>query len=240
MLYLFCESSNYCRENVVSDDKTARGSSRRLFIKASVLGGVVAAFSRTAGSAGRSGHSPTPTPSEIEGPFYPLTPQKDKDFDLTRIRGRSGVAKGRIIFVEGQVLDTEGNPIEDATVDLWQANAAGRYWHQRDQNRAPLDPNFQGWAIVQSERNGQFRFKTVFPGQYPAAVDWIRPPHIHFKISKPGFRELVTQMYFPGQPLNDVDLLLMQKSDAEARRMIAEQVEGNPERFRYTPVLERV
>lgn len=222
----------------MSDDEKARGASRRLFIKASVLGGVVAAASRAAGSAGVSVYSPTP--SEIEGPFYPLMPQKDRDFDLTRIRGSSGVAKGRIIFVEGRVLDTAGEPVEDATVDLWQANAAGRYRHPRDRNGAPLDPNFQGWAIVQSGRNGAFRFKTVLPGPYPAAADWVRPPHIHFKISKPGFKELVTQMYFPGQPLNDVDLLLLQKTDAEARRMIAEQVEGSPDRFRYMPFLERV
>ena len=149
------------------------------------------------------------------------------------------MAKGRIIIVEGRVLDSGGRPIENATVDLWQANAAGRYRHPRDRNAAPLDPNFQGWAVVQSGKNGQFRFKTVLPGQYPAAADWIRPPHIHFKISKSGFKELVTQMYFPGQPLNDVDLLLMQKSDADVRRMIAEQDENNPDKFRYFLVLEK-
>ena len=221
----------------MSDDKKACGDSRRQFIKASVLGGIVAAFSRTANS---SVASYSPTPSEVEGPFYPLMPQQDKDFDLTRIAGKNGVAKGRIIFIEGRVLNVKGEPVENATVDLWQANAAGRYRHHRDRNTAPLDPNFQGWAIVQSGKNGAFRFKTILPGQYPASTDWIRPPHIHFKISKPGFKELVTQMYFPGEKLNDVDLLLMQKSDEEARRMIAEPVEGSPDRFRYLPILDRV
>lgn len=221
----------------MSDDKKACGDSRRQFIKASVLGGVVTAFSRTVSS---SVASYSPTPSEVEGPFYPQMPQQDKDFDLTRVAGKNGVAKGRIIFIEGRILNVEGEPVENATVDLWQANAAGRYRHHRDRNTAPLDPNFQGWAIVQSGKSGTFRFKTILPGQYPASADWIRPPHIHFKISKPGFKELVTQMYFPGEKLNDVDLLLMQKSDEEARRMIAEPVEGSPDRFRYIPILEKV
>ena len=222
----------------MSDDKKACGDSRRKFIKASVLGGIVAAFSRTASSSVTSSYSPTPP--EVEGPFYPLIPQQDKDFDLTRVAGKSGVVKGRVIFIEGRVLNVEGEPIENATVDLWQANAAGRYRHHRDRNTAPLDPNFQGWAIVQSGKNGTFRFKTILPGRYPASTDWIRPPHIHFKINKPGFKELVTQMYFPGEKLNDVDLLLVQKSDAEARRMIAAQDGINLDRFQYSLVLERV
>lgn len=221
----------------MSDDKKVCEKSRRRFIKASVLGGVAAVFSRVVNS------SVTPqfslTPSEVEGPFYPLMPQKDKDFDLTRVEGKTGVAKGRIIFLEGQILSSDGKPIENATVDLWQANAAGRYRHPRDRNTAPLDPNFQGWAIVQSGKTGRFRFKTVLPGQYPASADWIRPPHIHFKISKPGFKTLVTQMYFSGQPLNDGDLLLMQKSDTEAQRMIAKQDETSDNKFHHVLVLEK-
>ena len=180
-----------------------------------------------------------PTPSETEGPFYPLMAQKDKDFDLTQIQGRVGVAKGKVIEIVGQVLDANGRPIEDATVDLWQANAAGRYRHHRDRNRAPLDPNFQGWAIVQSGREGRFRFKTIFPGSYPASAEWLRPPHIHFKISKAGFAELTTQMYFPGHPLNDKDLLLMNKSDAEAARMIAKRADALAETYSFDIVLSR-
>ena len=221
----------------MSDDKKACGDSRRKFIKASVLGGIVAAFSRTASSSVTSSYSPTPP--EVEGPFYPLMPQQDKDFDLTRVAGKNGVAKGRIIFIEGRILNVEGEPVENATVDLWQANAAGRYRHHRDRNTAPLDPNFQGWAIVQSGKNGAFRFKTILPGQYPASADWIRPPHIHFKINKPGFKTLVTQMYFPGEKLNDVDLLLMQKSDADVQRMIAKQDKSHLDKFLYEPVLEK-
>jgi protocatechuate 3,4-dioxygenase beta subunit len=180
-----------------------------------------------------------PTPPETEGPFYPVYPQKDKDFDLTQVTGQSGVAKGKVIFIRGQVLDTEGRPIEDATVDLWQANAAGRYRHPRDRNTAPLDPNFQGWAIVKSGREGRFQFKTIFPGSYPASAEWMRPPHIHFKVSKRGFAKLTTQMYFPGQTLNDSDQLLMRKSAEEAARMIAGRTAEPAETYEYQIVLEK-
>lgn len=206
--------------------------SRRSFLLGMLAGLPLAIFSRVL----RAGQ---PTPPETEGPFYPLYPQKDKDFDLTQAAGRSGVAKGRVIIIQGQVLDADGRFIEDATVDLWQANAAGRYRHPRDSNTAPLDPNFQGWAIVKSGREGRFQFKTIFPGSYPAAADWLRPPHIHFKVSKRGFAKLTTQMYFPGQELNDSDLLLMQKSDAEAARMIARRAEDTVEMYVYQIVLEK-
>lgn len=178
-----------------------------------------------------------PTPPETEGPFYPVTVQKDKDFDLTRIRGRQGVAKGKIILIEGRVLDTNGKPIEGALVDLWQANAAGRYRHHRDRNTAPVDPNFQGWAMVKSGREGRFRFKTIFPGVYPASSEWLRPPHIHFKVSKGGYADLTTQMYFPGHKLNDSDLLLMQKSNEDVELMIAKRENTAIETYAYNIVM---
>lgn len=180
-----------------------------------------------------------PTPAEIEGPFYPKVAQKDKDFDLTQIEGNGGVAKGKVIVIEGVVTDVEGKAIEDATVDLWQANAAGRYRHPHDSNPAPLDENFQGWAIVPSGKDGGFRFKTVYPGTYPAADNWTRPPHIHFKVSKRGFVELVTQMYFPGEALNEGDRLLKRKKPEEREQMIARKVADEPETYRYQIVLER-
>ena len=211
-------------------------ASRRTFIKAGMVGGLAAALSKLTRAA-NSTYLPTPT--EIEGPFYPITPQKDKDFDLTRIEGRSGIAQGRKIFIEGQVLDTDGQPVENATVDLWQANAAGRYRHPYDSNPAPVDPNFQGWAIVQSGRQGRFHFKTVLPGAYPASGKWMRPPHIHFRVSKRGYLELVTQMYFEGQELNRSDLLLMRKSEMERQSMVARRIKDEPETYRYTIVLQK-
>lgn len=192
--------------------------SRRKLIKLGITGGVVGAITPKGGMA--KALLP-PTPAESEGPFYPVTPQDDKDFDLTRVQGRDGVAEGKQIIVMGSVLDNHGQPIPQATVEIWQANAKGRYRHPHDSNPAPLDPNFQGWAIVLADENGEFCFKTVMPGSYPASPTWIRPPHIHFKISKKSYEELTTQMYFPGEALNETDLLLTQKKPSERLLMIA-------------------
>lgn len=197
--------------------------------------GIAAVLSAAARAAGLL----QPTPAETAGPFYPLTAQKDTDFDLTRVEGRHGRALGTVIFVEGRVLDTAGNPIADARVELWQANAMGRYRHPDESNRNPLDPNFQGWAIVSSGRDGGFRFKTVLPGAYPAGRNWTRPPHIHFKIRKRGFKPLTTQMYFPGQPLNEKDRLLRKKSDAERKLMIASLIDSDPVTYRWNIVLRK-
>ncbi len=211
---------------------------RRTFLKGGVIGGALGLFA----SSAYASYLPKlyPTPPEIEGSFYPVLAQKDKDFDLTRIQGKQGVAKGKIIIIQGQVLDTDGNPVADATVDLWQANAAGRYRHPHDSNEAPLDPNFQGWAIVPSGKEGKFRFKTVYPGAYPASDKWTRPPHIHFKVSKKGYIELITQMYFPGHQLNDSDLLLKRKSKEERKLMMSSKVEDKPEIYAYNIILQKV
>lgn len=206
---------------------------RRTFLKSGVLSGLAAS------TAALHAADLQPTPTEIKGPFHPIQAQKDKDFDLTQIEGMSGLAAGKHIFIKGVVIDTDSNPIEDVTVDLWQANAAGRYRHPHDPNTAPLDPNFQGWAIVPSGVKGEFRFKTVFPGTYPAAEGWTRPPHIHFKVSKRGYVELVTQMYFPGHPLNEKDLLLQRKTAAEQPTMIATQSSEAPETYQFRIVLQK-
>jgi protocatechuate 3,4-dioxygenase beta subunit len=107
----------------------------------------------------------------------------------------------------GRVLDTEGRPIRDAKVELWQANAHGRYAHPRDVNPAPLDPNFQGYGVQTTDGEGQYRFKTIKPKAYPVNAmnpDAVRTPHIHFDIAGANSR-LVTQMYFPGEPGNEDD-----------------------------------
>lgn len=205
---------------------------RRNFIKNGVFGGVLGLFASSA-------YAGSPTPEEIEGPFYPVFAQKDQDFDLTRIEGKQGVAKGKIIIIQGQVLDTDGQPLENATVDLWQTNAAGRYRHPHDSNKAPLDPNFQGCAIVPSGKDGKFYFKTIYPGTYPVSNTWQRPPHIHYKVSKKGYIELITQMYFPDHKLNDLDLLLNRKSKDERKLMIASKVRDKPETYQYNIVLQK-
>ena len=211
-------------------------SSRRTFLKTSFTGWLLGLSLFAKGNI-----SPklNPTPPETAGPFYPITPQKDKDFDLTHVDGKSNVATGQIIWIEGMVLDTSDKPIEDASVELWQANAAGRYNHPYDSNSAPLDKNFQGWAIGPSGEKGQFRFKTIMPGAYPASSSWMRPPHIHFKISKQGYVDLITQMYFPDNPLNERDRLLSRKSAEEQNLMIATRIGKDPEKFSYRLILQQ-
>lgn len=181
-----------------------------------------------------------PTPNETEGPFYPVKDQQDKDADLTQIEGHTVVAQGRHIIVSGRVQDVAGYPVAKAVLDIWQADANGRYRHPRDPNPAKPDENFQGWAILNSDENGFFRFKTVMPGAYPASGTWTRPPHIHFKISKPGYRALTTQMYFSGQELNSSDLLLNAKPPAERAAMTARLIaqQGNLPVYEYNIVLD--
>ena len=211
---------------------------RRRIVKTGLLGGF---FSSVYAQGLNAKALLLTTPEETEGPFYPLFVAKDKDFDLTEIKGSEGVASGRQVYIEGRVLDENGLPIENAIVDLWQANSNGRYRHPYDRNPSPLDPHFQGWAIVHSSQQGKFRFKTIVPGAYPASRNWVRPPHIHFKITKQGFTDLVTQMYFPEEKLNTVDLLLQRKSKAEQALMIAKHVgsEQGLDIYRYDVVLDR-
>ncbi|MDQ8755609.1 protocatechuate 3,4-dioxygenase [Sphingosinicella sp. LHD-64] len=148
-----------------------------------------------------------PTPQEIVGPFYPIAKPVDHDADLTRIVGRRERAAGQVIEVSGRVMDLAGRPVPDAELEIWQANAAGRYAHPSDDNPAPLDPNFQGYARVTTDTAGEYRIVTIKPGAYPGGRRGMRTPHIHFDLSGRVDR-LVAQMYFPGEPLNATDALL--------------------------------
>lgn len=214
----------------------SKSISRRKMIRSTLLAGVgsgfVSEFARAEGARDA-------TPHEIKGPFYPLVAQKDADFDLTRVQGREGRAQGRVIHIHGKVLDTTGKAVPDVTVELWQANTHGRYNHPHDSNPAPLDPDFQGWAIVPSGDTGEFHFKTIYPGPYPVTPHWSRPPHIHYKTSKRGYIELITQMYFPGEPLNEVDRLLMRKRPEERPGMIARPDRQREHHFRFDLVIEQ-
>ena len=147
------------------------------------------------------------TPGEILGPFYPVLKPLDQDADLTIISGKSERAQGQVLHLMGRVLNLKGESVPGARVELWQANAHGRYDHPSDRNPAPLDPNFQGFAVQFTDAEGRYRFKTIKPGAYPATPDWMRPPHVHFEVTGKSNR-LATQMYFPEDPLNEKDLLL--------------------------------
>lgn len=202
-----------------------------------ILGSIIAAGASL--GIAKASDKKTVTPPHTEGPFYPIVPQADKDADLTQIAGRTETAIGTPIIVEGQIFDDDGLPIANAVVDIWQANAAGRYAHEADPNTAPLDPNFQSWAIMKTDGEGRYRFKTVKPGAYPVTNDWSRPPHIHFKVSRRGFREITTQMYFEGEALNDVDQLLNELPLKMRPTLVAQQKTSNAP-FKFDVVLAKV
>lgn len=210
-----------------------KSNNRRTFLKNSLLGTVGAVV---AGNVSAQ----TSTPRDAEGPFYPITPQKDKDADLTKVAGKIGTAKGTIIEIHGQVLDTNLNPVEGATIDLWQANSFGKYHHPHDDSEAPVDENFQSWAIIQSGKDGKFRFKTVMPGAYPfqAKPEDQRTPHIHLKIGKHGYEPVLTQMYFPDQEQNKTDGLYQRKTKEQQAMMTAQYTEKQNE-FLYNIFLEK-
>ena len=188
--------------------------SRRAVLKTSA--GAAAGAMVTAATAG----SLALTPANPEGPFYPRHQQSDMDADLTLIEGHGERAAGDVIRVSGRVSDEHGNPIEGALVDIWQANAYGRYHHEDDTSERPEDPNFQGWAMMKTDADGRYSFKTIKPGAYTAMGEWVRPPHIHYKVSRRGYRELTTQMYWDGEPLNDKDLLLIEVPAEERRALL--------------------
>ena len=146
------------------------------------------------------------TPGQVLGPFYPVAKAPNQSVDL--VMGRSGPAQGQVIHVTGRVLTVEGRPVQGARVVLWQANAHGRYNHLSDPNPAPLDPNFDGFAVQTTDAEGRYKFKTIKPGAYPTGIEnWWRPAHVHFDVTG-RIDKLVTQMYFEGDPLNEKDRLL--------------------------------
>jgi protocatechuate 3,4-dioxygenase beta subunit len=147
-----------------------------------------------------------PTPENALGPFYPVIRPLEKDADLTTLRGHKRRAKGQLIHLMGRVFDLNGKPVKGARIEIWQANTHGRYAHAMDTNPAPLDPNFQGYAVQTTDKEGRYRFKTIKPGAYPVDETSKRPPHIHFEVAGQKSR-LVTQMFFPGEALNERDPL---------------------------------
>jgi len=133
------------------------------------------------------------------------------------------MAQGQLIHIAGRVLDEDGRGVPHAVVELWQANAGGRYRHPIDTRDAPLDPDFIGNGRVLTDAEGRYAFFTIKPGAYPVPVPstWWRPPHVHFSVLGPAsLSRLVTQMYFPGDPLNGYDRILQSVPDADARERL--------------------
>src|SRR3954467_1722393 len=163
------------------------------------------------------------TLSELTGPVYGHEAVRENDNDLTT--QHPGEPLGERIIVHGHVVDEDGRGVPNALLEVWQANACGRYIHVRDQHPAPLDPNFTGAGRAQSDGRGYYRFVTVKPGAYPWGNHpnaW-RPAHIHFSLFGRAFTQrLVTQMYFPDDPLFFQDPIYNSVRDERAaRRMIS-------------------
>ena len=163
------------------------------------------------------------TLSELTGPVYGHDDLNPLDNDLTKNSAINGEPIGERIIVVGQVTDEADRPVRNALLEVWQANATGRYWHKVDQHDAPLDPNFYGAGRVLTDENGEYRFVTIKPGAYPWRNHhnaW-RPPHIHFSIFGHEFlSRLVTQMYFPGDPLLALDPIYNSIPDENARQLL--------------------
>jgi protocatechuate 3,4-dioxygenase, beta subunit len=169
-----------------------------------------------------------PEAVELSGPVFGLTDITALDADLTR--QHTGEPLGERITVSGRVLDRQGRPVRGQLVEIWQANASGRYAHQRDQHPAPLDPHFSGVGRCLTDEQGRYRFTTIKPGAYPWRNHdnaW-RPAHIHFSLFGSAFTQrLITQMYFPGDPLFVYDPILQSVTDPAARsRLVAAYEHG--------------
>jgi protocatechuate 3,4-dioxygenase, beta subunit len=161
--------------------------------------------------------------TEVTGPLLSDDLITMQDADLTTQHG--GEPQGQRIIVSGRVLDSDGRPVPDTLIEIWQANAAGRYRHKREHHPAPLDPNFDGVGRVITDSGGRYRFITIQPGSYPWGNHYNawRPAHIHFSLFGRAFTQrLITQMYFPGDPLLPLDPIYNSVPDEKARlRMIA-------------------
>lgn len=161
--------------------------------------------------------------SEMTGPVFGRERVRAEDADLTR--QHAGEPLGERIIVAGRVLDEDGRPVANQLIEVWQANAAGRYQHKRDQHDAPLDPNFTGTGRMMTDADGNYRFVTIRPGAYPWRNHpnaW-RPAHIHFSLFGNAFAtRLVTQMYFPGDPLLPFDPIYNSVPDGARQKMISD------------------
>ena len=174
------------------------------------------------------------TMTEITGPR--LGPERVGDADNDLTAQHLNMPIGERITVSGRVLDTEGKPLRDMLVEIWQANAAGRYLHVRDRWAAELDPNFSGAGRTLTDREGHYSFTTIKPGPYPWGNHdnaW-RPAHIHFSLLGRAFAQrLVTQMYFPGDPLFAYDPIFNSVRDPAARERLVSRlsIDGSVEHF---------
>jgi len=179
------------------------------------------------------------TPSQTLGPFFSLGLIQPGDDDLACRSPGGPRAEGEPIVVGGRVLDEDGKPVRKALIEVWQANCRGKYEHPDDVTPQPPDPNLKAFGRVLTAQDGSYRFRSIKPGAYPnpGYDNWMRPPHIHYSIFAAGvMQRLITQMYFPGEPLNDIDPILNGIEDLDARASLIARDLGKGE-YQFNIVL---
>ena len=182
---------------------------RRLFLRRLTLGAVILAL------PGAFAEELIRTPQQTEGPFYPDHLPLDTDNDLIVVNDGVTPAVGEITWLSGRILDSHGDPIRNALVEIWQCDNNGAYIHSRSGNRQKRDANFQGFGRFLTGSTGEYVFRTIKPVPYPG-----RTPHIHYAVKMKGRKELITQCYIMGHPGNEKDGIYMGIKDEKARKSV--------------------
>lgn len=216
--------------NSRTDAIASASMSRRSFAGAGLASAGVLLVSGARAFAQRA-----PTAESPMGPFYPIARPEDADADLTWMKGHSKRAAGRVIEVSGRVFDMRGNPIANATLELWQANAAGRYTHPSDISKAALDPNFQGYASLRTDSKGNWKIVTIKPGGYDSPIGH-RPPHIHFDVRGQRHRNIL-QLYFPEEAAGNAADRLYKELGSEAATSLASRDAADPNKYNWDIIL---
>lgn len=187
--------------------------SRRIFLSSAAVGAAGAAALFTPGVFAE--HL-VQTPAQTEGPFYPDKMPLDTDNDLLVISNSITPAVGEVTRLSGRILDRRGDPVRNATVEIWQVDNHGAYLHSGSVNREKRDPNFQGFGRFITSSKGEYSFRTIKPVLYPGR----QAPHIHFLVQAKGHDKFTTQCYIKGHPGNANDFVLKEIRDPKARASV--------------------
>jgi len=176
----------------------------------------------------------TATPSQTVGPFFHIGCTK---LMVSNLAGPN--VSGTRITVEGRVLDGDGNPVPDAMIEIWQANASGKYAHTEDTQDKPLDPEFKGYGRVATDQNGHFRFVTIKPGPVPGPNNSLQAPHLVISIFMRGLlKRLVSRLYFPGDSANANDPVLNSVDLSRQKTLMPRKVKESDEVFLWDVILQ--
>ncbi|MNO90625.1 Protocatechuate 3,4-dioxygenase beta chain [compost metagenome] len=177
-----------------------------------------------------------PTPRQTEGPFYPDRLPLDRDNDLVRVDGAAAAALGTVVQMHGRILDTRGEPLNHALVEIWQVDSNGIYLHSHGGDRQRRDGGFQGYGQFETASSGEYRFRTIRPVAYSG-----RTPHIHVAVTLPGRERFTTQCYIRGEPRNAGDFLFRRVDDPRERELLQADflalADGSGEQARFDIVL---